>query len=92
METRNKKMEHLLSLLALCERIQHRLLSKGRSIHNDYVIVNLFNLVSQYPFVPISVVLKVYRRLLKHSWAGHDIIINLNENENFMARSLLSQK
>ncbi|MEM9857240.1 MAG: hypothetical protein AAF843_07780 [Bacteroidota bacterium] len=84
-------MEHLLTLLGLCERIQHRLLSKGRSIHYDYVIINLFNLVGQYPFIPASVVLKAYRHLLKHSWTN-DIVIPLDEKEKFTARSLLSQE
>lgn len=92
LENCNKKTEHLLTLLTLCEKIQRRLMARGRSIHHDYIIINLFNLVSQYPYITERVLLKIYRHLLKSSCAGEDFSVALNENESLTFKAWFNQQ
>ena len=57
-------MDHLLTLLSLCEKIQKRLLLKGRSLQNDFIILKLYDLVIQNPGLPVRKLLFAYKRLL----------------------------
>ena len=73
----NEKLNHLNSLIAMCTKIQNELLSEGRNVHNDYVIVNLFNLVKDFPGISSEQLQMAYSKLMKASYAQTHLYIDL---------------
>ncbi len=72
----NKKLEHLERLVGLCGRIQSDLLREHRSTKNDIIISMLYDLVAQYPLLPVDAFHTVYR-LLQRSISEHNNFVYL---------------
>ncbi len=84
----NKRLFHLMELLKVCDRIQHDLLTKERSMQHDYIIVNMYDLVCRHPHITVSQLLAIYNTLLATNWRVTSIDIPLDETNIFTARSL----
>lgn len=83
----NSKLVHLYQLISLCRTLQDHLLGNGRNLQNDYVIFNLYELVSRYPLLPFSQLLSAYEILLKTPWNQLSETITIGEGRVFTARS-----
>lgn len=75
-------------LLSLCKRVQNRLLKKEKNMQHDYVIVNLYNLVSQNPLISISQFFKAYKALINTSYETPETKIHLGHGTIFIAQSI----
>ena len=85
----NKKLPHLLQLVQLCERIQARLLSRGRSMQHDFIVVNLYTLVTQYPWITQAQFMRCYQLLSDIPWTTDRRTLDLGRKIQFTVKSLL---
>lgn len=82
-----EKEINLNELLSFCRRIQHSLVEHGRSMQHDYIILNLYNLVSTYPCLRQDQLIAVYEILKKAPWEKSTYEIKLDNDHTFIARS-----
>ena len=59
----NEKLDHFYRLVELCSDIQSEILSEERSALNDFIIINIYSLVSEFPQLPISDFERIYQYL-----------------------------
>ncbi len=79
---------NLNRLLSFCKKTQLTLLQEERSMHHDYIIVNLYNLVSTNPWVSIGQLIRAYQILRESSWVKDKLEIKLDDKNTFIARSI----